>query len=105
MAAQRKTQRGSIALIVKGPIKSARRAGARHGVHMESCRVVGSGKFGDIQCYASCHPKTNHGVAEWYGARTHSKAGRGFSPGTLLYHGAFCAKDLSGPRSMRKRRK
>jgi hypothetical protein len=97
-------KRGSISLIVKGPVKSAKRAGARHGVHMESCRVVGTGKFGDVQCYASCHPKTNHGVVEWMHARARSKQGRGFPPGTLLYHGAMCAKDLSGSRARKRKR-
>lgn len=98
-------KRGSISLIVKGPVKSARRAAARHGVSMESCRVVGTGKFGDVQCYASCHPKTNDGVAQWFGSRARTKAGRGFPPGTLLYHGAFCGKDLSGPRGRRRRKR
>jgi hypothetical protein len=108
-------KRGSISLIVKGPIKSAKRAGARHGVHMESCRVVSTGnaeydlarrylKFGDVQCYAPCKPKTNDGVAQWYGSNARSKEGRGFPPGTLLYHGAMCSKDLSGAKP-RKRRK
>ena len=98
--------KSTISLIVKGPVKSARREASRHGVTMESCRVVGTGKFGDVQCYARCHPKTNHGVTRWYGSRARSKAGRGFPPGTLLYHGAFCSKDLSGSRqAKRKRRK
>jgi hypothetical protein len=97
-------KRGSISLIVKGPIKSAKRAGARHGVHMESCRIVGAGKFGDVQCYASCHPKTNHGIIEWMHDRARAKQGRGFPPGTLLY-GAMCSKDLSGVSRPRKRRK
>lgn len=97
--------RGTISLIVKGPVKSAKRAATRHGVTMESCRIVGSGKFGDVQCYAKCHPKTNHGVAQWYGSRSRSKAGRGYPPGTLLYHGAFCStKGLSGLGRKRKRR-
>jgi hypothetical protein len=101
--------RGSMSLIVKGPVKSAKRAAARHGVSMESCRVVGTGKkFGDVQCYARCHPKTNHNVAQWYGSRDHSKEGRGFPPGTLLYHGAFCekyrpGKTLSGAKRKRRR--
>ena len=100
--------RGSISLIVKGPIKSAKRAGARHGVHLETCRVVGTGKWdkhvpaslvaGDVQCYAACKPTTNAGVAQWYGSRARTKAGRGHPPGTLLYHGSFCAKGLSGKR-------
>lgn len=94
--------RSTIALIVKGPIKSAKRAAARHGVSMESCRIVGSGKFGDVQCYARCRPKTNHGIAEWMHDRARAKTGRGFPPGTLLYHGTFCSKDLSGLGRKRK---
>lgn len=98
--------RGSISLIVKGPVKSAKRAGARHGVHLESCRVVGTGaKFGDVQCYAACKPKTNHGVAQWYGSRDHSKEGRGFPPGTLLYHGAFCSNYKPGRALSGRRRR
>jgi len=93
-----------LSLIVKGPIKSVKRAAARHGVTMESCRVVGTNKFGDVQCYARCHPKTNHGVVQWYTTRARSKPGRGYPPGTLLYHGAFCPKDLSGLGRKRRRR-
>ncbi len=81
----------AVSLIVKGPIKSAKRAANRHGVALESCRVVG-GKFGDVQCYARCHPKTNDGVVEWYTVRSRAKTGRGHPPGTLLYHGAFCER-------------
>jgi hypothetical protein len=96
--------RGSISLIVKGPIKSAKRAAARHGVSLASCRVVGSGKFGDVQCYAACKPKTNHGVVQWFGSRSRSKADRGFPPGTLLYHGAFCSTGKGLGRARKKRR-
>ena len=102
-----------ISLIVKGPIKSARRAAARHGLPLESCRKVGTGKFGDVQCYAACRPNTNRQVVQWFSDRGETKAGRGFTPGTLLYHGAFCtfrdertareAAQLSGKRRKRRR--
>jgi hypothetical protein len=97
---------GHISLIVKGPLKNVRRAAQRHDLGLESCRTVSS-KFGDVQCYAACTEKTNGKVMDWYTERSRSKAGRGFPPGTLLYHGAFCSKDLSGPRRAHraKRRK
>lgn len=83
--------RGTIALVIKGPVKSAKRAAARQGISTESCRAVGSGKFGDVQCYAPCTPSTNKKVVEWFSDRPRTKAGRGFPPGTLLYHGEFCS--------------
>lgn len=79
-----------ISLIVKGPVKSAKRAAARHGVTVSSCRAT-SGRFADVQCYAPCKPSTNRNVVGWYTERGRSKAGRGFPPGTLLYHGEMCA--------------
>jgi hypothetical protein len=95
-------KRGSISLIVKGPIKSAKRAGARHGVHLESCATTGSGKSGDVQCYAPCHPGTDTAVNKWFIA-DHSLSSRGkrAKPGALLYHGRFCGTDSVSSRSTR----
>jgi hypothetical protein len=94
---------GHISLIAKGPLKSVRRAAQRHGIHLESCRVVSS-KFGDLQCYAPCSMKVNHKVVEWYTARAHAKTGRGYPPGTLLYHGAFCETKNLGKRARKRHR-
>jgi hypothetical protein len=94
---------GHISLIVKGPLKSVRRAAQRHDLGLESCRTVSS-KFGDVQCYAACTEKTNGKVMDWYTERSRSKAGRGFPPGTLLYHGAFCSTKNLGKRAHKRRR-
>ena len=93
---------GHVSLVIKGPLKSAKRAAQRHNIRVESCRIVGS-KFGDVQCYAPCSASMNHKVVEWFTERPHIKAGRGHPPGTLLYHGSLCKVDFG--RRSRKRRK
>lgn len=99
-----------ISLIVKGPLKSARRAAQRHGVTVESCRVVGSGAAlpklaGDVQCYAKCSVSMNRKVVDWFSDRARTKAGRGHPPGTLLYHGSLCEEDFGRRKKSRKRRR
>jgi len=101
--------RNHISLIVKGPLKSARRAAQRHGVSPSSCRTVGSAAAlpklaADIQCYAPCTSSTNRKIVDWFSDRARAKPGRGHPPGTLLYHGAMCATDF-GRRSKRKRKR
>jgi hypothetical protein len=93
---------GHVSLIVKGPLKNAKRAAQRRGVHLESCRIVGS-KFGDVQCFAKCTTSANRNIVEWFSDRARTKAGRGYPPGTLLYHGSLCEMDFG--RSKRKRRR
>ena len=97
-----------VSLIVKGPLKSARRAAQRHGVTVEACRVVGSGAAlpklaGDVQCYAKCTPSMNRKVVDWFSDRARTKAGRGHPPGTLLYHGNLCETNFGRKRSKRRR--
>lgn len=95
--------RKHISLIAKGPIKNVRRAASRHGIATQSCRVVGTGKFGDVQCYASCSPSMNRKIVDWFSEKAGAKNGRGFPPGTLLYHGAMCAASGLGRRRTRRR--
>jgi hypothetical protein len=94
---------GRVSLIVKGPLKSAKRAAQRHGVALESCRAVGS-RFGDLQCYAKCTTSANRNIVDWFSDRARAKAGRGHPPGTLLYHGSLCETDF-GRKKTRKRRR
>ena len=93
---------GTISLIVKGPTKSVQRAAQRHGIALESCRTVSS-KFGDVQCYAPCSLSLNKKVVDWFSERSRAKTGRGYPPGTLLYHGAFCETSLGRRKRRRKR--
>lgn len=100
-----------VSLIIKGPTKSAKRAAARHGINVSSCRAVGR----DVQCYAPCSMKVESKVTGWYHERSRVKAGRGHPPGTLLYYSGSCVRKdykisdphktrgLSGPRRKRRR--
>lgn len=99
--------RGHISLILKGPKKSAQRAGARRGVHLSSCTTHGR----DVQCYAPCSPGVDARVDRWF-VDDHKplRRGRPAKPGTLLYTGPFCgsaqnSSTLSGARRRRKRRR
>jgi len=80
--------RDHVSLIVKGPVKSARRAASRRGINTVSCRAVG----GDVQCYAPCSMKVEAKVTKWYHERSRVKAGRGHPPGTLLYYAGSCVR-------------
>jgi hypothetical protein len=96
---------GHISLIIKGPRKSATRAAQRHGLNLSSCRDVGSrAGAGEAQCYTPCTPSTNKKIVEWFSERSRLKAARGFPPGTLLYHGAFCETKNLGKRAHKRRR-
>ena len=86
-----------LSLIIKGPVKSAKRAAQRHGISTVSCRSVS----GDVQCYAPCSSSAMHKTAAWYSERGRSKAGRGYPPGTLLYYSGSCPTGLG----KRKRRR
>lgn len=98
-----------ISLIVKGPIKSARRAAQRHGLNARDCvdMSAASGRpsqRGDIQCYVPCTASANRKVVDWFSERNRTKPGRGYPAGTLLYHGSLCTTDL-GRKKRRTRRR
>ena len=91
-------------LVIKGPLKSAKRAAHRHGITVRACKIASrSPTTGSetIVCDAVCTPSTNRAVAFWYGEREYLKERRGYPPGTLTFHGAFCA----GTRGLRGRRR
>lgn len=94
-------RKSHISLIVKGPLKSARRAAQRHGLSTASCHAVS----GDVQCYAPCSTSAERKVAEWYTERSRVKAGRGHPPGTLLYYSGSCSTGGLGRRKRHGRRK
>ncbi len=96
-------RKSHISLIVKGPIKNARRAAQRHGLSTVSCREVGS--FEDVQCYVPCSASIERKTAEWYSERSRTKAGRGHPPGTLLYYSGSCSTSGLSRRRRRTRRK
>ncbi len=84
-----------ITLSVKGPPKSARRGGARHGVSITGCKPHRHGSY----CTAPC--KDIGKVIRWYGERPSLKSGRGSPPGSLTVYSARCG--LSGRRRKRRR--
>lgn len=75
------------ALLIKGPLKAARRAMAREGLSSRSCRRIENSPSSDVQCYVPCASGTTAKIDGWFAARSRTKAGRGHPPGTLLYHG------------------
>lgn len=87
-----------LSLIVKGPVRNARRAAHRHGVVVKDCRSVS----GDVQCYVKCSAAAQNATGRWYAERNRSKAGRGFPPGTLLYYSGSCAANLGRRRKAGK---
>jgi len=104
------TRANSVSLIVKGPMKSARRAAQRHGLSTRECVDVAmaSGKpsqRGDIQCYVPCSSSTNRKVVDWYTERNQTRQNRGYPAGTLLYHGSLCPTNLGRSRKRKSRRK
>lgn len=103
------TRSGHVSLIVKGPIKAARRAAQRYGLSTRECvdLAMASGKpsqRGDIQCYVPCSSSTNRKVVDWYTERNQTRQDRGYPGGTLLYHGSLCPTKNLGRRKRRKKR-
>jgi hypothetical protein len=92
----------AIHLTAKGPCKSIRRAGARHGVAITKCKAWLDSWTGH-SAEASCKSLTK--VMRWYGERGSLKSGRGQTPGTLLHFSAHkCgAGELRGARRRRRR--
>lgn len=94
-------RREHVSLIIKGPKKSAQRAGARYGIPMASC--VSHGK--DVQCFTACTPSTRDRLDKWFRAsRPNRSTQRTWSsPGALLYVGGSCLSALDGTRSRKRR--
>ncbi len=87
---------GDVTLSVKGPPKSARRAGSRHGVSVRACKEHRHGSY----CEAPCRDLKN--IVRWYGERASLKSGRGSPPGSLTFYSAHrCG--LGGRRRKRRR--
>jgi hypothetical protein len=98
----------TIRLIAKGPIKSVKRAAARHGVPVK-CRNYGGqinppyrGQRNEVACDAPCTSSTK--VHHWYGERSSTKRGRGHTPGTLLYFTAQQCTTFGGAGRRRRKR-
>lgn len=86
-------------LVIKGGKKNATREAARHGVTVRSCRTT---KHDTTLCDAPCAQWRE--VGEWFREHRTQRAGRGFSPGSLLFYAGCDAKDLRGARRRRRRR-
>lgn len=92
----------AVTLVIKGPVKSAKRAAARHGVPVKKCRRGSTGT--DVICEAPCKAELKAG--RWFGEKATKRAGRGFSPGTLLFMQGRCPNGkLGGAKKRRRRRK
>lgn len=93
-----------IKLHIKGPVKTAKRAAARHGIPATKCRVLPSslGGLKNVLCEAPCSAGTN--VRRWYGEHARVKAGRGLPPGTLTFFHEACGSGLGGARRKKRRR-
>lgn len=92
-------------LVIKGPMKSAKRAAHRRGINLRSCKIgMAHPTSPTIICDAACTPSTNRAVVNWYSERPHLKKGRGYPPGTLTFHGAFCSGGLRGSRRRQRRK-
>ena len=90
-------------LRIKGPTKSAKRAAARHDVPVFNCHA---GTHDEVSCHAPCKPGVTNRVIHWFTERSPSpKQGRGYSPGTLLFHSGACPRGMGGLGRTRRRRR
>jgi hypothetical protein len=89
-----------IRLSIHGPLKSAKRAAARHGVKLKGCKTHRTQTGSHVYCDAPCGQ--NRQVVAWMTEKAHAKRGRGFPPGTLTYHTQLCG--LGGASKKRGRR-
>lgn len=92
-----------INVVFKGPFKSAKRAAARAGIPVSSCKQV-SAHFAEVQCKAPCNALTK--IQRAY-KRISIKPGRGASPGDLLLFslGTCATSELRGASRRRRRRR
>lgn len=106
----------TVGLFIKGTVKNAKRAAARRGIPVRDCKATPRGD--GVMCHAPCsHSQVMNKVIHWYTereGRAPMKAGRGYAPGTLLFHGAcpyvshfsnsgLIKKSLSGSKKRRRR--
>lgn len=83
---------------IKGSKTNAGRAAARHNLSLRNCKTDDrGGVYCDVPCGRSRQ------VVEWMTEKAAIRKGRGYPPGTLLYHTALCGA-LSGSRTRRRRR-
>jgi hypothetical protein len=93
--------KSDISLVIKGPLKSAKRAAARRGITVKHCRVEGT----HVGCLTSCSAasKVHAWLDEW--KPTHYKRDRGAAPGALIAAGAGQGCKVKGHPSLGRRRK
>ncbi len=97
----------NLKIAIKGPLKTAKRAAARHGISARGCyyspqRPLHEPRAHMVICDAPCHKYGN--VMQWYTEKDSRKKGRGLVPGSLLFFNAqVCDRGLAGARRRRRR--
>ena len=92
-----------INVIIKGPLKSAKRAAARADFPVSQCKVIGP-RYAEVACKSPCSALTK--IMRAY-KHASIKKGRGASPGDLLLfsHGSCTQSELRGAQARRRRRR
>lgn len=93
------SRRSYLSLLIKGPIKNAKRAAQRRELSVTDCITV-SGR--DVRCYTPCSAGAERKVGAWFAERGQVKKGRGYPPGTLLHFSGSCPVSGFGRRKRRR---